>query len=92
LAAHEAAWVAHHEAIDAAEETVRLAESGRNLASTLADLRAFGVNVEILTDAQSCAECRKFAGHVFDPRAAPVLPYVRCRAEFCRCDYAPVIE
>lgn len=62
------------------------------LARALADYQAVGAHVEIMTDDRSCAECRKFRGHVFDPRAAPILPYERCRNEFCRCDYLPVIE
>jgi hypothetical protein len=86
------AWTEHLAARDDREFERREREASAVLAASLADIRLGGYRVEILTDDASCAECRKFAGHVFDPRAVPVLPYDRCRNELCRCDYIPVVE
>jgi hypothetical protein len=86
----EQAWVEHYEAQEKARSEEGESQAAQTLVETLVEYQQLGVRVEIMTDEHSCAECRKFRGHVFDPRAAPVLPYARCRNDACRCDYLPV--
>lgn len=74
------------------ERDAQQAEGVRLMLEALEQYRELGMRVEIITDDRSCSECRKFAGHTFDARTAPVLPYASCRNDYCRCDYLPVLE
>ena len=88
----EQAWAEFREERMRTELAERNTRAAEILSASLRQYREDGIRVQILTDETSCAECRKFAGHIFDPRTVPLLPYERCRNEFCRCDNLPVVD
>jgi hypothetical protein len=85
----EEAWVEHRQARDRTAVQVGRPETVAALSRTLREIWDAGWRVQIVTDKQSCAECRKFRSHVYDPVRVPILPNGRCRNEFCRCEYLP---
>ena len=62
-----------------------------DLKELLRDLRNHGIKAEFFAEDDACSTCRSFAGRVFEPRDAPVIPVRGCQREACRCDYLPAL-
>lgn len=93
MAAHEARWETHNEALADAEASRLNLEAARLTREALRSYSEAGWRrVQVHGASDPCPSCAAVAGRVFALSAAPGIPVPGCGNEVCRCDYLPVVE